>query len=107
MKKIVLDIYNIIKSNFKSIFIFEIIYRIVSLTVLVRIFEIAVGYILKGSGNSYLNPKNIGTIFTNPLTYPVLIGMILILILVGHMKWRCFMRALVPQLQEATQELLQ
>lgn len=83
MKKIVLDIYNIIKSNFKSIFIFEIIYRIVSLTVLVRIFEIAVGYILKGSGNSYLNPKNIGTIFTNPLTYPVLIGMILILILVG------------------------
>ena len=76
MKKIVLDIYNIIKSNFKSIFIFEIIYRIVSLTVLVRIFEIAVGYILKGSGNSYLNPKNIGTIFTNPLTYPVLIGMI-------------------------------
>ena len=81
MKSIFKDIFGVLKYNFRSIVIFEFIYRIVAIVLYMRIAKILVGYLMKCSGYSYLTLKNLGDILLNPLTYPIVLMLFLVAIL--------------------------
>lgn len=77
MKNIVRELRQLYKVNYRSILIFELAYRMIFVILYGRISIKLINYILKMCGYSYINIKNIGVIMLNPLTYPLLLVIIL------------------------------
>lgn len=72
MKGLYKDIYITIKSNLKSIFLFEVVYRIVFIVLYSQLIIELMDRLLHMSGYSYLTLKNLKEFFSIPLTYPIL-----------------------------------
>lgn len=83
MKNIFSDVFGILKNNFRSIFIFELIYRIVCVVLYGRLAGRMLKLVIDKSGYSYLTLKNAGAIMTNMVTYPVLLLMIILAVLIA------------------------
>lgn len=83
MKNIFSDVFGILKDNFRSIFIFELIYRIVCVVLYGRLARRMLRLVIDKSGYSYLTLKNAGAIMTNLVTYPVLLLMIILAVLIA------------------------
>ena len=81
MKNIVRELKQLYKLNYRNIVMFELIYRMVFVVLYSRISISLINYILGIFGYSYINIKNIGELMMNPLTYPVLIIIIVIAII--------------------------
>lgn len=58
--------------NLKEIFLFEIIYRMISGTILFSVFTRGISLAIKYSGYSYLTTKNLGIFLTRPFTLLIL-----------------------------------
>jgi len=81
MRNIIKDIYGTLKYNFRSIIVFELIYRIVAIVLYVRIATFMINYLMRSSGYSFLTLKNLGDILLNPITYPIVLLLIVIAVL--------------------------
>lgn len=71
----------IFKINYRSIVIFELIYRLIYVVLFQSISVRLINFLLDVYGFSYLNIKNIKGLLLNPLTYPVFIAIILVALL--------------------------
>lgn len=81
MKNIFSDVFGTLKYNFRSIFIFELTYRIVCVVLFGRLAKRMLKIVIDNTGYSYLTLKNAAAVMTSPVTYPILICMILLAVL--------------------------
>ncbi len=72
MGNYITDLKNTFKYNFKNIFLFELVYRVIFLAILSRISALLLNWLLHFYGYSYLTVNNVKLVMLNPLTYPVL-----------------------------------
>lgn len=75
------DVFGTLKNNFRSIFIFELIYRIICIVLFGRLARRMLKFVIDNSGYSYLTLKNAASVMTNSVTYPVMLFMILLAVL--------------------------
>lgn len=80
----------IFKINYRSIVIFELIYRLIYVVLFQSISVRLINFLLDVYGFSYLNIKNIKGLLLNPLTYPVFIAIILVALLFAGFEIYCF-----------------
>ncbi len=81
MKNIIREFRQLYKINYRNIVLFELVYRMVFVVLYSKISVKLIDYILGMCGYSYINVKNIGEFMANPLTYPVLIAIIIIAVI--------------------------
>lgn len=68
----------LLKYNFSSVILFEIIYKLLSLAVLAPVLYSILNYSVKLAGLGYLSGRTVGTYFRAPSTYVLLICILLI-----------------------------
>lgn len=81
MRSLLNDIRITIKNNFKSIILYELVYRIVFIVLYSKLIKLLMDKLLEISGYSYLTLKNLKVIFSIPFTYPILLSILLAAIL--------------------------
>ncbi len=75
------DVFSTLKNNFRSVFIFELIYRFVCIVLFGKLARRMLKLVIDKSGYSYLTLKNAPEVMSNSFTYPAMIFMIILVVL--------------------------
>lgn len=81
MRKTIRELRQIYKINYRNIVLFELVYRLIFVILYSRIVTSLFDWLLGIYGYSYINAGNIAEFMINPLTYPVMLIIIIIAIL--------------------------
>lgn len=65
--------------NFSAVFLFELLYRLISLAIIAPILYLIVNYSIKAAGIKYLSSDNVLLYFTSPPTYVMLFILLLVI----------------------------
>ena len=82
MKSLTKDTWQIIRQNWKHIFLFELLYRGITTPVYMRLVSRGIRLALKAAGYSYLTPANIGNFLIRPVTLLIFAAVALVGILI-------------------------
>ncbi|MCM1052864.1 MAG: glycerophosphoryl diester phosphodiesterase membrane domain-containing protein [Ruminococcus sp.] len=77
--KTVKDIWRMVSYNFKSLVLFELIFKVLSLLVFVPLFVNSFDLIMRLTGYKYLTLENVWAFLSNPLTVILIVILILIM----------------------------
>ena len=82
MRRLVRETGQIIKFNMKNLILFEVIYRLVTAPIYLRLMDLGIKAVLKLNGYSFITLGNLGKVLLHPGTILILLGLSLIGVLI-------------------------